>query len=104
MPLLTAASLGIVLILFSVMCMLPRGHHIMVVERSLPASSRRGLLCAEGWREPRFDPTQYVREQRERRKLMAARLHQGLPVADSRSRSNARDRPDHSMRSGNAVG
>ena len=32
-----------------------------------------------------FDPTQYVREQRVRRRLVAARLHQGLPTAERRA-------------------
>ena len=43
--------------------------------------------------DPRFDPTQYVQEQRERRRLMTARLHQGLPAADTRSR-NRRQGPE----------
>ena len=50
----------------------------------------------------RFDPTQYVREQRERRRLVAARLHQGLPTVETRSRSSQRARPACSARSGEA--
>lgn len=62
-----------------------------------------GWLHAEGWHAPRFDPTQYVREQRERRRLMAARLHQGLPAADTSSRSTPRARSMCSVRSGEGL-
>ena len=50
----------------------------------------------------RFDPTQYVHKQQERRRLVAARLHQGLPTVETRSRSSQRARPACSVRSGEA--
>ena len=47
-----------------------------------------------------FDPTQYVREQRERRRLVAARLHQGLPTAERRACISREARSALSVRSG----
>ncbi|CAK0735493.1 hypothetical protein CVIRNUC_000590 [Coccomyxa viridis] len=47
-----------------------------------------------------FDPTQYVREQRERRRLVAARLHQGLPTAERRACISPGARSAPSVRSG----
>ena len=50
-----------------------------------------------------FDPTQYVREQRERRRLVAARLHQGLPTAERRACISPRPRSAVSVRSGDIL-
>lgn len=76
----------------------------------LESSGRIALqVSSVGWHAgtsatQRFDPTQYVREQRERRRLAAERLHRGLPAADVRASCSApRTQPPPSVRSGEAV-
>ena len=68
----------------------------------MSAASKGLCLMQRAGGAPRFDPTQYVQEQRERRRLLTARLHQGLPAADTRSRSRPRARTEPSLRSGEA--
>ena len=77
---------------------------------SMQPSAVYGMIAPErphtcGWHagspgKAWFDPTQYVREQRERRRLVAARLHQGLPTAERRACISPGARSAPSVRSG----